>query len=424
MNIKLAYGRGRLAVELPEDRTTVVAPSHQAGLPNERGAVLQALEHPIAAQSLRQWVHNRDRVCIVFTDITRATPNERIIPWLLDYLDFVSPERITLLNATGGHRPNSGGELSTMLTADVVARYRVVNHDPNDASQLIKAGTTRNGTPVLLNRILAESEVRILTGFIEPHFFAGFSGGPKAVLPGVAGLATILANHSAQHISHPKAAFGILEGNPLWEEMRDAARLVDPSFLLNVTLNQQRQITGVFAGNWTEAHRTGAEFARQSAMQAVDRPFEIVLTSNSGYPLDLNLYQGIKGLCAGARIVKPGGLIILACECCEGVPPGSSFEQLLRSASSPRALLDQLARQTTTLPDQWQVQVQAQIQQNARVMLYSRLQPEVARAAHFEPCDNLQQAVLQALSDYGPHARAAVLPEGPLTIPYLRDENN
>jgi lactate racemase len=423
MNIELAYGRGRLAMELPTERTTVITPADQPGLTNERAAVVQALESPIGTAPLRQWIGAQDRICVVFSDITRATPNERIIPWLLSHLDFVAPERIVLLNATGTHRPNRADELSTMLTADVVSRYRVVNHQADNPAQLVRVGATRSGVPVLLNKLLVEAKVRIITGFIEPHFFAGFSGGPKGIVPGVAGLSTILDNHSARLIGHPQASFGILEGNPLWEELRDAALMAGPSFLLNVTLNQRRQITGVFAGDLVAAHRAGADFVRRSAMQAVEHPFEVVLTSNSGYPLDQNLYQGIKGLCAGARIVKGGGRIILACECSEGLPSDSPYERMLLGAADPRGLLDQLNCRHGTLPEQWQVQIQAQIQQTARVMLHSQLSPEKARAAHFEPCPDPERAVIDALSEYGPESRVAVLPEGPLTIPYLARPN-
>ena len=174
-------------------------------------------------------------------------------------------------------------------------------------SALVQFGTTRDGTPVLINRRLAEADVRIVTGFIEPHFFAGFSGGVKGIVPGCAGLQTIMSNHGARNIGQPKATFGVTEGNPLWEELRDFALRVGPSFLLNVTLNEPRQITGVFAGDMIEAHQAGCDLVRSSAMQKVAAPFDIVVTTNSGYPLDLNLYQGVKGMSAGARIVKQDG---------------------------------------------------------------------------------------------------------------------
>ncbi|MCL4787800.1 MAG: nickel-dependent lactate racemase, partial [Verrucomicrobia bacterium] len=292
MKVNLAYGQGHLPVELPDDRTTVIAPTHTPGLADERGAVLAALDQPIGARPLREWIKPGDRVCILFTDITRATPNERLIPWLLDYLKDVPREHITLLNQLGTHRPNTTAELERMLTPEVVRNYRVVNHEPENPAALVQLGTTRDGTPALLNKHAVEADVRIVTGFIEPHFFAGFSGGIKGLVPGVAGLQTVMSNHGAKNIGDARSTFGITEGNPLWEDLRDIALRAGRSFLLNVSLNEERRITGVFAGDILAAHKVGCEFVRKSAMQKFDAPFDIVITTNSGYPLDLNLYQG------------------------------------------------------------------------------------------------------------------------------------
>lgn len=415
MQVGLAYGRGTLTVDLPEDRTTVIEPVHSAGLPDERAGVLSALDNPIAAPPLRKWLRPGATVCIVFTDITRATPNERIIPWLLEYLKEVPPEQITLLNSLGTHRPNTPAELERMLGAKVLKRYRVVNHEPENPEALVQLGATGDGTPALLNRILVESDVRIITGFIEPHFFAGFSGGPKGIMPGVAGLQTVMSHHGSRNLGHPKATFGITSSNPLWDELLDIALRPGPSFLLNVTLNDRREITGVFAGDMVEAHRAGCEFVRTSAMRRCDEPFDAVIATNSGYPLDLNLYQGVKGLSAAARIVKTGGTIVLACECSDGVPEGSSYERLLRRARDPQDLLKLLAQPGFSWPEQWQAQIQAQVQGRARVLLHSSLPQEIVRAVHLEPCPDITAAV----RTFPEHWRIAVLPLGPLTIPYL-----
>jgi len=418
MKVQLAYGRDHLAVELPAERTLVVEPSHVPGLADERSAVLAALQHPVAAPPLRDWLKPGARVCVVFTDITRATPNERLIPWLLEHVSGVPPQNITLLNGLGGHRPNTRSELETMLTPEVVERYRVLNHEGENPAALIPLGTTRDGTPALLNRTFVDADVRIVTGFIEPHFFAGFSGGPKGIMPGVAGLKTIVSNHGSKNIADPNSTFGVTRGNPIWEEMRDIALRAGPSFLLNVALNNERKITGVFAGDLLAAHRLGCEFVRKSAMQKVDAPFEIVITTNSGYPLDQNLYQGVKGMSAGARILKPGGTLILACECREGVPADSSFDQILREASNPEEILARLASPGPALPEQWQAQIQALIQRRAKVLLYSSLPESIVRAAHLTPCRDIG-AEVGALLRSDPKARIAVLPQGPLTIPYL-----
>jgi len=419
MKVNLAYGQGYLPIDLPNDRTTVIEPAHNPGLPDEKSAVLAALTNPIGTRPLREWIKPGDKICIAFTDLTRATPNERIIPWLLEYLSFVPRENITLLNQLGTHRPNTKAELEKLLTPEVVKNFRVINHEPENPEALVQFGTTADGTPALLNRHLAQADVRIITGFIEPHFFAGFSGGIKGIMPGCAGLETVMSNHGAKNIGDPKSTFGITNGNRLWEELRDIALRIGPSFLFNVTLNEERKITGVFAGDIIQAHKVGYEFVRRSAMQKVKAPFEIVVTTNSGYPLDLNLYQGVKGMSAGARIIKPGGLLILACECREGIPAKSPLDNLLRSASSAEEILAMLSTPGFVRPEQWQAQIQALIQRKANVLLYSSLPDEIVRTAFLTPCHNIESVVRQRLDELGPQARVAVLPQGPLTIPYL-----
>ena len=419
MKVKLAYGQGHLTVDLPDDRTTVIEPTHRAGLADEKAAVMESLERPIGSRPLRELIKPGHRICIVFTDLTRATPNERIIPWLLEHLAAVPRENITLLNSLGTHRPNTREELEKMLTPEVVANYRVLNHEPENLDAHLQLGTTRDGTPALINRHLVEADVRIITGFIEPHFFAGFSGGPKGIMPGVAHLRTVMSNHGARNIGDPQSAFGITEGNPIWEEMRDIALRVGPSFLLNVTLNDEREITGVFSGDLLAAHKVGIEFVRHSAMQKVAAPFDVVVTTNSGYPLDLNLYQGVKGMSAAARIIKPGGTLILAAECREGVPANSPLDKLLRSAADSEEILAMLATPGFVRPEQWQAQIQSLIQRKAKVLVHSSLSDETIRAAHLTPCRDISAAVTDAAKPLNGEARIAVLPQGPLTIPYL-----
>ena len=415
MNVGLAYGEGHLMVDLPDGRTTVIEPLDIAGLNDEKESVFQALDNPIAAKPLCDWIKPGDRIAISFTDITRATPNDRLIPWLLEYLKDVPRKQITLVNQLGTHRPNTKAELEKMLTSEVVANYRVINHEPENEKALVQFGTMRDGTPALINRHVAEADVRIITGFIEPHFFAGFSGGIKGIIPGTGGLKSVMSSHGAKNIGDPNATFGIIDGNPLWEELRDVALRVGPSFLLNVTLNERRQITAVFAGDIIKAHKVGAEFVRKSAMQPFKEPFDVVVTTNSGYPLDLNLYQGVKGMSAGARVIKPGGTLVLACECREGVPSNSPLDKLLRSASSPEEILAMLASPGFVRPEQWQAQIQALVQRKAKVLVYSSLPDDIIRACHLEPCHDIGAAVAAA----GRNARIAVLPQGPLTIPYL-----
>jgi nickel-dependent lactate racemase len=418
MKVNLAYGSGHLPIEVPDDRTTVIEPAHIDGLADEKAAVLDALQNPIGSQPLLERISPDTKICIAFTDITRATPNERIIPWLLEHLGGPN-DNITLLNQLGTHRPNTREELETMLTPEVVANYRVLNHEPENPKALVQVGTTADGTPALLNRHIVEADLRIITGFIEPHFFAGFSGGVKGIMPGCAGLETVMSNHGAKNIGDPQATFGVTVGNPLWEELRDIALKTGPSFLLNITLNEQRDITNVFAGDIIEAHKTGCVFVKKSAMQPLEQPFDIVVTTNSGYPLDLNLYQGVKGMSAGARVLKEGGTLILAAECREGVPDGSPLDDLLRSAGSIEEILAMLSTPGFVRPEQWQAQIQALVQRRAEVLVCCELNDATLRACHLAPCADINAEVAKRLAKLGADARVAVLPQGPLTIPYL-----
>ena len=418
MTVNLAYGSGHLPIEVPDDRMTVIEPTHIDGLADEKESVINALQKPIGSQSLLDRISPATKICIAFTDLTRATPNDRIIPWLLEHLGGPN-DNITLLNQLGTHRPNTREELETMLTREVVANYRVLNHEPENPEALVQVGTTADGTPALLNRHIVEADLRIITGFIEPHFFAGFSGGVKGIMPGCAGLETVMSNHGAKNIGDPQATFGVTEGNPLWEELRDIALKTGPSFLLNITLNEQRDITNVFAGDIIEAHKTGCVFVKKSAMQPVEQPFDIVVTTNSGYPLDLNLYQGVKGMSAGARVLKEGGTLILAAECREGVPDGSPLDDLLRSAGSIEEILAMLSTPGFVRPEQWQAQIQALVQRRAEVLVHCMLDNDTLEACHLAPCADINAEVAKRLAKLGPDARVAVLPQGPLTIPYL-----
>lgn len=423
MKISLAYGEGLLEVGLPAG-ADVITPSHQPGVPEEAKAILDGLSDPIGCPPLNQWLQPDCSICITFTDLTRPTPNDRIIPVLLNYLHGhgVRRDQITLLNQLGTHRPNTKAELEQLLGADVVRNYRVINHEPENPDAHTQLGLTKGGVPALINKHFVEADLRIVTGFIEPHLFAGFSGGVKCIMPGVASLQTVMSNHGYRHIADPHSTFGITEGNPIWEEMRDIGLRAGKSFLLNVTLNNDREITGVFAGDILEAHRSGCEFVRTSAMQRVDDPYDVVITTNSGYPLDLNLYQTAKGMGAAARIVKKDGTIIIASECREGVPANSAFERLLHSAGSPVGLLDLLHTAKGPTPDQWQVQIQALCQRHACVLLYSSMPDSEVLRAHLTPCHDIAKEVETLAGRSAGPLRIAVLPYGPLTIPYLAQE--
>ena len=240
------------------------------------------------------------------------------------------------------------------------------------------------------------------------------------VAPGLAGLATVMTLHDAARIGHPNATWGITEGNPIHDDVREIARMVGIHFAVDVTLNRDQQITAAFAGDILEQHRVACAFAKETAMRAVPRPFDVVLTTNSGYPLDQNLYQAVKGMSAAAKIVKPRGTIVCAAECRDGLPSHGSYGAVLSSQPTPEALLEMICTPGYSTPDQWQVQVQAQIQLKARVLVKTAgLSPEQVRAAHFLPTDDVERAVREALDRAPAGATLCVLPQGPQTIPYL-----
>jgi len=421
MRIRLDYGTDGLDVSLPDDRVTVIEPQFRPPLDDPHAALVAALRTPMGRPPLRELVRRGQKVAISVCDITRAQPRPQMLRALVEEMPDVRDEDVTILIATGTHRVNTPPELERMLGADILRRFTVVNHDSRDAGSLAFVGTTSTGVPVHLNRRWLDAEVRMTTGFVEPHFFAGFSGGPKMVAPGLAGLETVLVLHDARHIGHDNATWGITEGNPVHDDVREIARMTGVTFALDVTLNRAQQITAVFGGDLFDEHRAACAAAKRDAMQAVDAPFDVVLTTNSGYPLDQNLYQAVKGMSAAAKVVKPGGTIVCAAECRDGLPHHGSYGRVLASQPTPAALLAMINAPGYSEADAWQVQVQAQLQLKARVLVKnSCLTPEAVRAAHFEPIDDVSATVTDALRTAGARSTLCVLPQGPQTIPYLR----
>ena len=334
-------------------------------------------------------------------------------------LAHVPAENFTIVNGTGSHRANTPAELRQMVGDAVYERYRVVNHDSRDPATLARAGTTVDGRPVWLNRHYVEADRRIVMGFIEPHFMAGFSGGYKGVFPAIADLEAIKHYHRAQVIGDPRSTWGRLENNPTQAQIRANGSLRPVDFLVNVTQNRRREITGYFCGAVIAAHEAGCAFAKRTAMVACPHAFPLVVTSNSGFPLDQNLYQTVKGMSAAAQIVADGGLILAAAECGDGFPDHGSFKRMLFEHTSAQAMLDTINRAVVPVDDQWQVQLLALILVRARVGLCSALAPELVRRAHLEPVTDLAARIAAELERLGADAPIAILPEGPMTIPYL-----
>ena len=420
MLVNLAYGRTGLPVEFPDDRTTVIEPTYLDGLPDQTGAIREAVDRPLGSAPLRERVNAGQTVAISVCDVTRPMPSATVLPVVLDALAHVPTEQIAILIASGTHRATTHDELVEMLGAAVVDRYRIVVHDAFDDAQLTSLGDVEHRIPVWLNRAWVEADVRVTTGFVEPHFFAGFSGGPKMVAPGLAGFKTIMRLHDAEMIRHPDARWGVTEGNPIHDGVRRVAARSGVDFSVDVAINRDRQITHVAAGELSAVHRAVCAVVKRTAMQAFSQPFDVVVTTNSGYPLDQNLYQTVKGMSAAAQVVKPGGVILCASACSDGFPNHGEYLQILTQRDSAEGLLEMINAPGHNRHDQWEVQVQAQIQQRAEVLFKTDgLSADQVRSAHLTPIDDIGVATRDALTRCGPAAMVCVLPEGPQTIPYL-----
>ncbi|NCA66717.1 MAG: nickel-dependent lactate racemase [Clostridia bacterium] len=414
--IRLDYGKSGHIINL--DNADVFFPCVQAALENPQKSISQKLHTPDFGKALSELVKGKRTVAIAHTDITRATPNHIIIPALIKELLALGilKENIILVNMTGSHREQTKAELKKMLTKEIADNYVCVQHNSFDYSTMTLAGTMSDGKPLYINSQFFHADLKICTGFIEPHFFAGFSGGPKAILPGLSDIESIMRNHNAARIASEKATWGITEGNPVWENIREGARLVNPDLLINVAMNTEERISAVFVGEWEQTHRKGYSFVKQHAMQKVDKAYDIVITTNSGYPLDMNLYQCVKGMSTAAQIVKDNGIIIIAGECSDGIPNGSHYHRILKMEKSPERLFDFIVNNPTTMPEQWQAQIQTRIQKKARVYVYSNLSDGEIREAMLIPCRDIEKLVREN------GGSVAVLPKGPQTIPYI--DNN
>lgn len=421
MKTTLLYGKENLTINLPE-HALILEPKNLPGVSDEMKALKEGLQNPIGSLPLSKMVQATDKVAIAISDITRPTPNEKLIPALIGELGHVPLENFVIINGTGTHRDQTREEFIGMLGEWVVDNIRIINNNCHDKETLVKVGHSKFGCDVYLNKEYVEADFRIVTGFIEPHFFAGFSGGPKGIMPGIAGIETIMTFHNARMIGDPLSTWGNMVNNPLQDMTREINNMCKPHFMLNVTLNGDKEITNVFAGELIAAHDKGCAYAKEHAMTRCDERFDVVITSNSGYPLDQNLYQAVKGMSAAHKIVKKGGTIIVASECSDGLPSHGNYGDILKLASTPQELLDLINNPEFKKFDQWQVQKQAVIQVWADVYVYSLLTDEQVTQAMLKPTNNIEDTLEELKGKYGENMTIAVLPLGPLTIPYVGAE--
>lgn len=424
MKVEMRYGTGILPMEIPEQNVAgVLEISESVPLPDEDGAVREAIAHPIASPALTAVAAGRKSACIVISDITRPVPNKVILPPVLETLEAsgIPREKITILIATGIHRPNDAEELETMVGREIMERYRIVNHFSQKPETHAYLGKTENGTPVYINKTYLESDLKIITGLIEPHLMAGYSGGRKAVCPGIASIETMRVMHGPELMEHPKSAVGILEGNPFHAEATEIALMAGVDFNLNVAIDKQRRITGIFAGEMVASHLVGARFVEEQAKVTLPAAADAVVVSSAGYPLDSTFYQAIKGLLTAVEIVRQGGSILLVAACSEGI--GSKpFTDLIFKTDDLTAFVQGLYNPANFVIDQWQLEELAKVARKADIYFYTDGIPYHQRAKLFvHPLRSAQEGIDELLARYGANTQIAVIPEGPYVLAQLED---
>ena len=419
MRIKMDYGKTGLMVDLPNDK--VIGPleiKNATPLANQSQAISDALAHPIGSKPLAEIAKGKKTACILICDITRPVPNKVILPQILKTIEDAGVPRsgITILIATGLHRPNEGEELVEVVGEDIANNYRVENHHGKETFEHDYLGITPKGVPVYIDSRYIRAELKITTGLIEPHLMAGYSGGRKVICPGIAGIETVKVWHGPKFLEHPNADCGIVEGNPVHEENTYIALMSGCDFIVNVCVDGNRQITWAGAGDMIKAWEAGVSFVRQVVRVAIKEPVDIVLTSCAGYPLDITWYQAVKGLIGALPILKKGGTIILVASLTEGL--GSpEFQQVLSENPDLKAFKKRILETDYFVMDQWQLEEFAKVIEKCKVKVFSKgLEHSVLSKCHVTPIDSVEQAIADSLQEYGPSARIAVIPKGPYVL--------
>jgi len=415
--VKIPYAREFVELSV-DDRNLVGVLMSQADHYHASGTqeeiISQALAQPIASPRLSELAMGKHKVVVITSDHTRPVPSKITLPLLLAEIRRGNPAAdITILIATGFHRLTTREEMLSKFGEKLVAEENFVNHDCRDEASLIDVGVLPSGGRLALNKLAVEADLLVSEGFIEPHFFAGFSGGRKSVMPGVASATTVLANHCAKFIASEYARAGILTNNPLHIDMLYAAKAVNLAFIMNVVIDAEKRVIKAFAGHMEEAHLTGCEFvAKLAAVKAIKA--DIAITSNGGYPLDQNVYQAVKGMTAAEATCKEGGVIIIAAACNDG-HGGKDFYETFLNCPSAEAIFEEIMRvpMEETVPDQWESQILARILMKHKVILVSsHCDPQLITNMHMLHAYSLPAALDMAYAMKGDQASVVVVPDG------------
>lgn len=419
MRVKLEYGKTGLDVELPGARV-VRSLGYQSCEPlADPAAVLaEKLRQPTGTAPLAELARGRKSACILICDITRPVPNRLILPQLLSTIEAagVPREKITILIATGLHRPNVGDELVELVGPEIVANYRIENHHGTVLAEHTYLGDSPRGVPIWIDTHYVEADLKITTGLIEPHLMAGFSGGRKLICPGIAALETVKVWHGPKFLEHPNADCGILDGNPVHEENTWIGRRAGCDFIVNTVIDAERQVLSIVAGDMEQAFLEGVDFVRKIVVDTVPEPVDVVVTSSAGYPLDTTFYQCVKGMTGALPIVKQGGTIILAASLSEGI--GSpEFQSLFDDNPNLEVFVERILGKDYFVMDQWQLEELAKVCRKAEVRVVSDgLPPAVLDKLFVRSAASVEAAVAESLAKHGPNATIAVIPKGPYVL--------
>ena len=413
--ILFPYGKEKLSHAFGDELAACLEPSINEYIPEADGAELvsRAMESPIGSKKLSLLAAGKKKVVIIASDHTRPVPSKLIIPNMLREIREGNPRAdVTILIATGCHRGTTKDELIAKFGEEIVKNEKIYIHDCDESDMLVSIGTLPSGGECVISRLAYEADLLVSEGFIEPHFFAGFSGGRKSVLPGVAGRKTVLANHCSEFIDHPRARTGILEGNPIHGDMLWAAKRAKLAYIVNVVLNSEKKVICAVAGEPEAAHKKGTDFLFSlCGASAVES--DIVITTNGGYPLDQNMYQAVKGMTAAEATVRRGGVIIMLAESGDGIGGDHFYHQLADESDIDKTMAEFLSRgRDETLPDQWQTQILLRILKHASVIYVSEMPDDVVKQMHMIPAHSLGEAIDMARSLVGKDASIVAIPDG------------
>jgi lactate racemase len=427
MEIVLKYGQKGIPIEIKETPGFVgvldASEPDPIQVPIDR--IAESLRRPIQSRSLSEIVKEKRNACVVISDSTRPAPNQLILPPILETIESggIPRSAVTILIATGIHRPPTEEERIGLVGHDIARSYRIVDHLSKKEEQMVEVGRIAGQVPALVNRLYVEADLKILTGFIEPHMWGGYSGGRKSILPGISSVETLRFMHGPEMIAHRMTEYGQLEGNLFHEAGLRIMEKAGADFIVNVTLNRKWEVTGIFSGHPVKAHLQGCSFLAKHCVHELDELLDFVVTTNAGAPLDCTLYQSVKGMTGAASVVRPKGDILIATRCSEGA--GSpEYREILEMVDSPSSFVHRILQREFFIPDQWCAQEMYQILMDKHVWVFTEgLTSEALRRYHLRPVHSIEECIRVLLAKHGEDARWAVVPDGPMVILKLKEKS-